>query len=212
MNNATLAQTVVSPTHISLVRLAQMRDQLDVALQNLAGTVAENHRGMERCLAMHSDIFDWLNQHATAPQAPGWQYNEFHRNELLSMGLLNFGPSDRLPVHDHPGSTGLLFVLNGSMAVRQFEIEDKQNRCVDIRMSDEHIVNAGEFHIFTPDHGNVHTLIAQSESVQVLDIVLDPYREEARTWFMPVNTENNDGTAYSAVKLRRKPSTVCFTK
>lgn len=207
-NNSMLAETRWSRHQDGVALIADKRAQLEAALQALTEKVGKNAVAMRRCNTMHSEIFDWLLNNELNEPVAGWNFNEFHRSQLLSMGRLSFTNQDQLPVHDHPGSTGLLLVLDGVLTVKQYEVEDQGVRAARVKQVNELSLGAGDFNIFTPEQGNIHMLVAQSESCQVLDIVLSPYKEEERTWYMPLVAIEKDEKEYMAAKLHRTNKTV----
>lgn len=180
-------------------------EMMQEALRTLSSVQGVDNVATKRCLDMQEDIYTWLLQDNIFGEKTGWCFQEFHRCNALSVGLLAFTKNDRLPAHDHPGSTGLLLVLDGELSIQTFSIDEQDGgRMVNVRNNNEFSLTAGEHSIFTPDENNIHTLISQSESCRVLDILITPYKEEERTWFMPMSVSATDSGSYKAIKLNKK--------
>lgn len=180
-------------------------ETMEEALRALSSIQGIDDVATKRCIDMREDICTWLLQDNVFGDKTGWCFQEFHRCNALSVGLLAFTKKDRLPIHDHPGSTGLLLVLDGELSIQTFSIDDQDaGRIVDVKKSNEIILTAGEHNIFTPNENNVHTLVSRSESCRVLDIMITPYKEEERTWYMPMVVNATESDSHKAIKFNKK--------
>ena len=175
------------------------------SLHALARSQGVDETAVRRCIGMQDAICDWLQQQTVTHNDAGWHFQEFIRNKELSIGLLDFSKGDSLPVHDHPGSTGLLLVLDGELIIENFSIEcdDPKSRIVNVKRSNELSLKPGEFSVFTPNQGNIHTLVSTSKSCWVLDILISPYAEADRTWFMPLATDECKDDFFKAMTFKK---------
>lgn len=122
-----------------------------------------------------------------------WLWQRLTKESGINGGILNIGQDQDVPLHDHPGATGMVRVLSGEVEVWQFNpasttIVPGDNRVVLERVT-HRIMQPGDTAVLSPDAGNIHALRARSKTCSMLDYFIPPYVRSERTWFQPVDAD-----------------------
>jgi hypothetical protein len=135
-----------------------------------------------------------------------WLWQRLTRETELNGGILNIEKGQPVPLHDHPGATGMLQVLEGELEVWQFDSlqgsashRDKEHTVLQ-RVS-RRILHPGDNASLSPNKGNIHALRAVSRECSMLDYFIPPYVRSARSWYEPEKPDwfNEDRIACRAV-------------
>ena len=100
-----------------------------------------------------------------------------------------------VPLHDHPGSSGALFLLSGSVEVVQYDHTNlhTQSNCAGLALlhrTGHAVLAEKEVSIFGAQNGNIHGLNSKEKSSVMLNILLDPYPPGDRSWYIPIYTDS----------------------
>ncbi len=127
--------------------------------------------------------------------------------ELMSAGFTWLGFTiprlDTLPLHDHPGMTGLLRVLTGRLVVRSFDWVRQTEDGGIARLTDRReITPDDDVLVLYPDAGNLHEVVAAEESA-FLDVFF-PYYSSDRpcTYYSLEEIESDDGQVFRLTAQR----------
>jgi hypothetical protein len=121
-----------------------------------------------------------------------WLWQRLTKESDIKGGILNIGQDHDVPLHDHPGATGMIRVLTGEVEVWQFDrsitatATKTAGRTVLERVT-HRVMHAGDIAILSPDRGNIHALRALSKACSMLDYFIPPYERSDRTWYQPVD-------------------------
>lgn len=112
-------------------------------------------------------------------------------NTSIRADILTVRRERPIPLHDHPGSSGILLVLSGSISVDQYDVVCGQDdydgkTLVELRRVSCKELGLGGVSLFRGDWGNVHSVRALTEKSVILDIVTPPCRRQERSWFFPL--------------------------
>jgi hypothetical protein len=123
----------------------------------------------------------------------GWGWQSIIDSPDLRIGLLEIHRNKSIPIHDHPGACGTLIVLKGKLDVSTYQSSsnnemDRSGLAVLSKQSKQ-ILEEKEFALITETEGNIHSLASVSDVCVVLDILLRPYDESLRTWYMPASEQ-----------------------
>ena len=154
----------------------QLLKQLDVSSTEFAGVVSEAYETGNRF---------WLWQRLT-------------REPVLNGGILTIERGQDVPLHDHPGATGMLRVLTGELEVWQFDrlpasVRQPDKGLAELQRVSHRVLFHGDTAILSPLHGNIHALRARSRECSMLDYFIPPYTRSARTWYEPLGANWPDG-------------------
>ena len=183
-------------------------DYLD-ALQQLASAHA-NRAVTQRHLATRAtqllqqlDLSDSTFQAALdASHESGnrfWHWQRLTKESTIKGGVLTIVQDQDVPLHDHPGATGMVRVLTGEVEVWQFDrpvaapAGPTDSRAV-LERACRRVMRPGDIATLSPASGNIHALRARSSTCSMLDYFIPPYVRSKRTWFQPVDTDWFDQT------------------
>lgn len=171
------------------------RKMKTLAVQYAAGSVRQPEvvdHGLElmRQLDISDDAFIRATSESFESGNRFWLWQRLTRESGLNGGILTIEKEQPVPLHDHPGATGMLRVLEGELEVWQFDRlqgsashRDKEHAVLQ-RVS-RRILHPGDTALLSPDKGNIHALRAISRECSMLDYFIPPYVRSARTWYEP---------------------------
>lgn len=121
-----------------------------------------------------------------------WLWQRLTREPVLNGGILTVARGRDVPLHDHPGATGLLRVLAGELEVWQFDrlpVNGSQlhDGLADLQRVSHRVLRPGDTAVLSPAHGNIHALRARSSECSMLDYFIPPYRRSTRSWYEPLD-------------------------
>lgn len=106
----------------------------------------------------------------------------------VDCGLMTVSPGWTVPLHDHPGATGLLFLLAGSLTVEQFDRLSADNSAtenpVHLRLRQETTISPGEAVFHRAAEGNIHRLTAHGRPALTFSLHINSNRDSRRTWYL----------------------------
>jgi len=120
---------------------------------------------------------------------PYWLWQRLTRESSIKGGLLTIEQSRDVPLHDHPGATGMVRILSGEVEVWQFDRSAAVSKTVGLAVLERvthRVMRPGDIAVLSPDRGNIHALRARSKECSMLDYFIPPYRRSERTWYQPM--------------------------
>ena len=98
----------------------------------------------------------------------------YERQFMVS--LLEFEPGEEIPLHDHPGMTGVVFCTIGHATVDHYDkIEETAESGNLLLRHERHLeMTAGDSAALTIERGNIHCLKAR-EFTRMIDVFTPPY-------------------------------------
>jgi len=136
---------------------------------------------------------------------PRWGWQPALASPDLSVGTLTVWRDSDIPLHDHPGSTGLLLVLEGKVRVRSYQLTDdldNGNAPVELELTADEVISAGEYWQFGPYQHNIHSLQSVDGDCRIFDVLFSPYQLQQRSFFMPI-IPGNDARNIFVTRLNR---------
>ena len=128
-----------------------------------------------------------------------WLWQRLTRASDINGGILTIEQGEDVPLHDHPGATGMVRVLTGKVEVWQFDrpaAMEAGAQAVLERVT-HRILHPGDTALLSPEHGNIHALRARSKTCSMLDYFIPPYQRSERTWYQPVDNDWHNSTRIS---------------
>lgn len=190
----------------------------DVALSALESRIALDASAAARCRSLREALFAraLTRDSGAGPAAASreWEQDVLVSDASLRAGVLTVYGGKPVPIHDHPGSAGLLLVVDGILGVREFCRADTSGQgatATALRMLGERRFAPAQHTLITPEAGNLHSLAAHSEVCVALDILFTPCAEFRRTWYMPLDWRYGDTSPFPAMSFnpahcRRRPT------
>jgi hypothetical protein len=141
-----------------------------------------------------------------------WGWGPMIESPDLSVGKLTVYAGHDIPLHDHPGSTGLLLVLQGQVQVRQYKMLDPVNALSSSQLALEQTgaenLATGQITHFGPDQNNIHTLHAVDGDCILFDVLFSPYQIQQRSFFLPVTPQTDKGKVYVSKLFKRNTRSI----
>ncbi len=143
-------------------------------------------------LDVDSDEFETAVKDSYETSNDYWLWQRMVKQQNIKGGILGIEREQIIPLHDHPGATGMMRILSGTVEVWIFD-EVKQAAStaeadiVDLALVSHRTLSAGDTAVLTPNKGNIHALRAISEECRMLDFFIPPYSRSKRSWFEPTN-------------------------
>ncbi len=136
-----------------------------------------------------------------------WLWQRLVKQSHLNGGVLHIDRDRMVQLHDHPGATGILRVMQGEVEVWQFDAvnehtgSDGETVAYLVRRS-RRLLKPGDVASLTPERGNIHALRAVSRQCSMLDFFIPPYKRSRRSWYEP---ETQDWVDEEQISCRRIP-------
>ena len=126
-----------------------------------------------------------------------WLWQRLTREPDLNGGILTVEQGQDVPLHDHPGATGMLRVLAGELEVWQFDrlqqtVPPGANEQTVLQRVSHRKLLPGDTALLSPHRGNIHALRAISRECSMLDYFIPPYNRQKRTWYEPETADWHD--------------------
>lgn len=125
-----------------------------------------------------------------------------HADVTVSIFIVRKGM--KLPLHDHPGMTGVIKVLYGTLKITSYKAT---NGCLSLdehsslniipvtKLPDVILTSSSDCQLLTPHIGNFHTIQSVGADAAMFDILSPPYDENRECNFyreIPQENKNND--------------------
>ena len=176
--------------------------------QRLTGSIHElDHRLISTFNSTVKRLVNSTPLEASKPDTQSWQWTEIVAAEDYNVGILHIYNNGHIPIHDHPGSAGLLYILQGELQVKQFQVNNSSSLLTQLEHITSLDLKESESTSFGPDNGNIHSLHASNGDVYIMDILVSPYSIYERKWYLPVDAAEKDRPVFNAVSMKKK---LCF--
>ncbi len=144
------------------------------------------HHQLMESVPAYGELLEICSSRPVSRENP-WLWYPLQEGEWARVGLLTVTADHPLPLHDHPGSSGLLLVLSGEVRVRQFDIAGVvwQRSRVGLQHRSDCSLAKYEISAFRAYCGNIHGIEALSERAILLDLLLHPCHDAMRSWYFP---------------------------
>jgi len=212
MNVATIEQATDSSNRLFEQSVPAYGNAIDQGLRQLSSQAGVSASDIDLCQTLRSNLLDLIHaklnqseQPHTPDQIAQWGWQSWMDTHALRIGFLTVHENKPVPIHDHPGSAGLLVVLQGRLQVQQFSAAQTHSSARGIKLSLDQQLQArsGEFATFSPFEGNIHSVRAPEGPCIVLDILLKPYKEQERGWYMPISGDCRGQTDFHTIRVSR---------
>jgi hypothetical protein len=195
------ARSTISWPEFQSDMLALAKDKRDGSINQQ--TVAES--GLLHLKQLDIDSADF-KQSVDASYESGnryWLWQRLIKQQNINGGILNIHGDHLVPLHDHPGATGMLRIISGETEVWQFdEVKAGKGKRENVKGSrsenaaeqdsvelvrfKHRVLRPGDTALLTPEEGNIHALRAASRQCSMLDFFIPPYVRSQRSWYEPL--------------------------
>lgn len=176
-------------THGQLLNL--LINSFDLARHRRAASLLQGlHHQLKRTDAYQDLFADTGSWHRS--DRP-WQWMRLFEDSRIRIGLLAVSADQPIPMHDHPGSSGVLLLLSGSLEIVQYNLavpytQYQNSSPVLLQQIEDSTLTEGEATIFSDHVGNIHSLTSLESMSVVLQVLITPYQLAQRSWYFPVST------------------------
>lgn len=197
---------------------AAYANALDNAVSELVDKAAIGENSVNQFYKLREQLLVWCRDQlasnaeiAKSRTWANWGWQPYISEPEIRIGLLEIYKNDPIPIHDHPGASGILLVFEGELVIKQYELEHvvRENRMnlANLSMRSQQRLANTQYAFITPGQGNIHSLDAVSDVCIVLDVLLTPYDEKQRSWFLPVNNKTSHSRIFTAFRLNEQTFT-----
>ncbi len=118
-----------------------------------------------------------------------WLWQRLVKQADMKGGILNISRTEMVPLHDHPGATGMVRILRGEVEVWQYDLPDsvEDDDELVLRRSVRAVLKPGDTAVLRPRAGNIHGLQALTEDCAMLDFFIPPFHRPQRHWYKPAH-------------------------
>ena len=125
-----------------------------------------------------------------------WLWQRLIKDSNINGGILSINNDQPVPLHDHPGASGMLRIISGETEVWQFDEINSGNNSreknggdqdiVELELAMHRVLKPGDVALLTPEQGNIHALRALTAQCSMLDFFIPPYERSQRSWYKPL--------------------------
>ncbi|MEN9362440.1 MAG: hypothetical protein RL095_3975 [Verrucomicrobiota bacterium] len=127
-----------------------------------------------------------------------------HEERSFQISMLEFEPGEFIPLHDHPGMTGVAFCTEGEVEVKAYDPQGEiSNQRLWLKPRPTVIASPGLACTLTATRGNIHSLKA-TRFTRMIDIFAPPYSREIISrcrFYAPLGELNPEGLLETEVRL-----------
>jgi len=137
------------------------------------------------------------------PNQVPWDWFLLHQDEDIRAGLIGINPYRPVPIHDHPGASGIMLVLEGHVVERSYQVDPETEGSGDkvkLIPGQSRYLEKDGWSVFMSDWNNLHSLSAMSRPAMALSIHFHPNREKARSWFHVTDSNPDPEKGIMAVR------------
>ncbi len=127
-------------------------------------------------------------------------------NNNFRINLNAIKPEQALPLHDHPDSAGITYIVAGQANIILCDANHADNKSSQssLAIQENKTFSAGETSSFTKDKNNIHAINAISERCMMLVVHTNTAMTNKQSFFFSANKEKNIGIALLTQRLSRQ--------
>ncbi len=117
-----------------------------------------------------------------------WLWQRMTKSVRMDGGILNIDDRQMIPLHDHPGATGMVRIISGEAEVWKLERVDADRGRpgkAQLEVLFRGILRPGDTATVTPENGNIHALRSVSKECRMLDFFIPPFDRASLLFFAP---------------------------
>jgi len=134
-----------------------------------------------------------------------WGWRSIHEDGLGKVGLFSIYKDTPVPLHDHPGSCGVMMVLDGEVEVERYSLADKykdsvSSGLVEMKKCERKLLRPFEVTWFEETEGNIHGFETKTDQCVLLKMQMPLIPGKSRSWYFPTCTFDE---SHETVNARR---------
>ena len=147
----------------------------------------------------------YLDNLSIARNEPLLRYSDsclLFENRTMKASLVTIDKGRGLPLHDHPGASGLMLVIDGSVSVCHCNIKPRQpGQLLSLSVLQTNNLNEGETSWFTQTEGNVHSVEATSQRAILLVVHTPAFAVQQQSYYFPINISTYECTTLHVQRI-----------
>ena len=158
--------------------------------------------------ALHKQLSSnpkYLDMLSIARSEPLQRYSDsglLFENRLMKVSLVTLEKGRGLPLHDHPGASGMMLVIDGSVSVCHCNVKPRQpGQILSLSVVHKNTLNPGETSWFTETERNVHSVDAISERAVLLVVHTPAFVAQQQSYYFPINISTYESTTLHVQRI-----------
>jgi hypothetical protein len=147
----------------------------------------------------------YLDNLSIARNEPLQRYSDsglLFENRTMKASLVAIDKGRGLPLHDHPGASGLMLVIDGSVSVCHCNIKPRQpGELLSLSVLQTDTLNEGETSWFTKTERNVHSVEATSQRAVLLVVHTPAFAAQQQSYYFPINISTYEYTTLHVQRI-----------
>ena len=157
-------------------------------------SLAEHGLRLLRQLRLDTAEFEAAVNEAYESGNKYWTWQRLLKEKHINGGILSIERERLVPLHDHPGASGMVRIISGAAEIWQYDVVDSSagpdgNKFAELKRVSRRILKPGDTAVLTPESGNIHALRAVSEQCSMLYFFIPPYKRSRRSWYEPIDID-----------------------
>lgn len=112
----------------------------------------------------------------------------------LHVARFNLNKGSKLPLHDHPDKTGVIYMLEGKCRIKSYHIEKQVLHITYLKLVKDRVLEKDEYDFLTPEVNYIHSFEAV-EDCRMWEVFSPPYPvdEEETTYYQIYKIDEETG-------------------
>jgi len=198
--------------------VVQIKKLADAAASGKTDSKALAEQGMRllRELRLDTAEFEAAVNEAYESGNQFWMWQRLLKEKHINGGILSIERERLVPLHDHPGASGMVRIIRGAAEIWQYDVVASSaghdgNKIAELKRVSRRILRPGDTAVLTPDTGNIHAIRAVSEQCSMLDFFIPPYQRSRRSWYEPADNDWFNRKSISCRSIPQHEYTMALT-
>jgi hypothetical protein len=198
-----------------VVQMKQLADT-DASRKTDTKSLAEHGLRLLRQLRLDTAEFEAAVNEAYESGNQYWMWQRLLKEKHINGGILSIERERLVPLHDHPGASGMVRIISGAAEIWQYDVVASSagpdgNKSAELKRVSHRILRQADTAVLTPESGNIHALSAVSEQCSMLDFFIPPYKRSRRSWYEPIDNDWFNRKSISCRSIPQHEYTMALT-
>ena len=107
------------------------------------------------------------------------EIRKMHKEQNFMVSLLEFEPGEKIPLHNHPDMTGVIFCTKGRINIQNYDLQEQkssQNKLL-LKQTATFTMKPNDTAYLTAKSGNIHALQTDTFT-RLIDVFTPPYNKD----------------------------------
>jgi len=135
-----------------------------------------------------------------------WGWRSIHEDELGKVGLFSIYRDSPVPLHDHPGTIGVMMVVDGEAEVERYSLDEAYRKSetsglVELKSCERRLLKPYDITWFKETEGNIHGFEAKTDQCVLLKVQMPATFAISRSWYFPTCVFNQEQETVQARRI-----------